>query len=93
MKKPISAYNGDDPNVSEPYAQALEVEKILADDPELAVIFEQTSLSVNIDATPEHKMMKVYETDHIPPKHEYVTEILAWLDRYLGPVGSGEGRE
>jgi len=37
---------------------------------------------------PEHKMMKVYETDHIPPKHEYVTEILAWLDKYFGPVGA-----
>lgn len=37
---------------------------------------------------PEHKMMRVYETDHIPPKHEYVTEILAWLDKYFGPVGA-----
>jgi hypothetical protein len=39
-------------------------------------------------ATPDdHKLMKVYETDHIPPKSEYIAEILAWLDRYLGPVG------
>jgi len=43
----------------------------------------------NLLATaPEHKVMKVYETDHIPPKHEYVTEILAWLDKYFGPVGA-----
>ena len=35
----------------------------------------------------EHKVLKVYETDHIPPKSEYITEILAWLDLYLGPVG------
>ena len=34
----------------------------------------------------EHKVMKVYETDHIPPRNEYIKEILAWLDRYLGPV-------
>lgn len=35
----------------------------------------------------EHKALKVYETDHIPPKSEYISETLAWLDRYLGPVG------
>ncbi|GMR14956.1 MAG: hypothetical protein BMS9Abin30_0570 [Gammaproteobacteria bacterium] len=35
----------------------------------------------------DQKMMKVYETDHIPPKSEYIAEILAWLDRYLGPPG------
>jgi len=35
----------------------------------------------------EHKVLKVYETDHIPPKSEYIAEILAWLDLYLGPVG------
>ncbi|MGI9233031.1 MAG: hypothetical protein ACR2RD_05315, partial [Woeseiaceae bacterium] len=35
----------------------------------------------------EHKVLKVYETDHIPPKSEYISEILAWLDLYLGPVG------
>jgi dienelactone hydrolase len=34
----------------------------------------------------DHKVMKVYETDHIPPKSEYIAEILAWLDVYLGPV-------
>jgi dienelactone hydrolase len=40
--------------------------------------------------TPEdHKVMKVYETDHIPPKSEYVAEILSWLDLYLGPVQQG----
>ena len=35
----------------------------------------------------DHKAMQVYETDHIPPKNEYIQEILAWLDVYLGPVG------
>jgi dienelactone hydrolase len=34
----------------------------------------------------EHKELKLYETDHIPPRNEFIREILAWLDRYLGPV-------
>ena len=34
----------------------------------------------------EHKELKLYETDHIPPRTEFIKEILAWLDRYLGPV-------
>ena len=32
------------------------------------------------------KELKLYETDHIAPKNDYIKEILAWLDRYLGPV-------
>jgi len=28
----------------------------------------------------------LYETDHIPPRNEFIKESLAWLDRYLGPV-------
>jgi dienelactone hydrolase len=32
------------------------------------------------------KRQKLYETDHIPPRNEYIKETLAWLDRYLGPV-------
>ena len=34
----------------------------------------------------EHKELKLYETDHIPPINDFIKEILAWLDRYLGPV-------
>jgi dipeptidyl aminopeptidase/acylaminoacyl peptidase len=34
----------------------------------------------------EHKELKLYDTDHIPPRNEFIKEILAWLDRYLGPV-------
>ena len=34
----------------------------------------------------EHKELKLYETDHIPPRNEFIKEILAWLDRYLGPI-------
>jgi dienelactone hydrolase len=34
----------------------------------------------------EHKELKLYETDHIPPRNEFIKETLAWLDRYLGPV-------
>ncbi len=40
-------------------------------------------------ATPEaDKLIKGYPTDHIPPKAEYVREILDWLDRYFGPVAA-----
>ncbi len=37
--------------------------------------------------TPEkNKELKLYKTDHIPPKNEFIKETLAWLDKYLGPV-------
>jgi dienelactone hydrolase len=32
------------------------------------------------------KQWKLYDTDHIPPRNEYIKETLAWFDRYLGPV-------
>jgi tRNA A-37 threonylcarbamoyl transferase component Bud32/dienelactone hydrolase len=35
---------------------------------------------------PEHKKLILFDTDHIPPRNEYIKETLAWLDRYLGPV-------
>lgn len=38
----------------------------------------------------EHKELKMYDTDHIPPRNEFIKEILAWLDRYLGPVTTSE---
>jgi tRNA A-37 threonylcarbamoyl transferase component Bud32/dienelactone hydrolase len=34
----------------------------------------------------QHKRMILYETDHIPPRAEYIRETLAWLDKYLGPI-------
>jgi dienelactone hydrolase len=34
----------------------------------------------------EDKQIIFYDTDHIPPREEYIKETLAWLDRYLGPV-------
>jgi len=34
----------------------------------------------------EDKELKLYETDHIPPRLESIKETLAWLDKYLGPV-------
>lgn len=34
----------------------------------------------------EDKRLILYETDHIPPRTEYIKETLAWLDKYLGPV-------
>ncbi len=35
---------------------------------------------------PEDKRLILYETDHIPPRAEYIKETLAWLDNYMGPV-------
>ena len=32
------------------------------------------------------KELKLYDTDHIPPKNEFIKETLAWLDKYLGKV-------
>jgi cephalosporin-C deacetylase-like acetyl esterase len=34
----------------------------------------------------EHKELKIYESDHIPPRKEFIRDILDWLDKYLGPV-------
>ncbi len=35
---------------------------------------------------PEHKQLRLFDTDHIPPRNEFIRETLAWLDKYLGPV-------
>jgi hypothetical protein len=34
----------------------------------------------------EHKRRILYVTGHDIPRNEQITEILNWLDRYLGPV-------
>jgi hypothetical protein len=34
----------------------------------------------------EHKVLKLYDTDHYIPYNELIKESLAWLDKYLGPV-------
>lgn len=34
----------------------------------------------------EDKRLIFYDTDHIPPRTEFIKETLAWLDKYLGPV-------
>jgi len=39
-----------------------------------------------IATPPGDKRLMLYETDHIPPRTEYIKETLAWLDEYLGPV-------
>ncbi len=49
----------------------------------------ETSIKPLFDllGTPDKdKELKLYDTDHIPPRNEFIREILAWLDRYLGPV-------
>ena len=41
----------------------------------------------NLLGTPdEHKELKMFKTDHIPPRNEFIKETLDWLDKYLGPV-------
>jgi len=35
---------------------------------------------------PEDKRLILYETDHIPPRAEFIKESLSWFDKYLGPV-------
>lgn len=39
-----------------------------------------------LGTAPDHKRLILYETDHIPPRAEYIKETLAWLDKYFGPV-------
>jgi dipeptidyl aminopeptidase/acylaminoacyl peptidase len=39
-----------------------------------------------LGAQKEDKKLILYETDHIPPRAEYIKETLAWLNKYLGPV-------
>jgi hypothetical protein len=34
----------------------------------------------------DHKRLIICDTDHIPPRNEFIKEILAWLDKYLGLV-------
>jgi serine/threonine protein kinase/cephalosporin-C deacetylase-like acetyl esterase len=34
----------------------------------------------------KNKELKVFPTDHIPGKRDFIRETLAWYDRYLGPV-------
>ena len=34
----------------------------------------------------KHKQWKLYNTDHIPPRNEFIKETMNWLDQYLGPV-------
>ena len=35
---------------------------------------------------PEHKELKIYETDHYVPRSEMIKEVLSWCDKYLGPI-------
>ncbi|MBM3790645.1 MAG: hypothetical protein FJW35_09895, partial [Acidobacteria bacterium] len=34
----------------------------------------------------DRKRLILYDTDHIPPRNEFIKETLAWLDKHLGPV-------
>ena len=39
-----------------------------------------------LGTVPEDKRLVLYDTDHIPPRAEYIKETIGWLDKYLGPV-------
>ena len=41
----------------------------------------------------EHKRLMLYDTDHIPPKNEYIKETQAWLDKYLGRCAGEDTRD
>jgi len=41
-----------------------------------------------LGTSPEHKALRVYDSDHTIPRSEFIREALAWLDKYLGPVPS-----
>ena len=41
----------------------------------------------NLLGTPEKdKKLILYETDHFVTKNDLIKEVLAWCDKYLGPV-------
>ena len=48
--------------------------------------FSQRPMFELLGTPAEHKKHLLYETDHIPPRIEYIKETLTWLDKYLGPV-------
>jgi eukaryotic-like serine/threonine-protein kinase len=39
-----------------------------------------------VGTPPENKAFRLYDSDHLIPKTEFIRESLAWLDKYLGPV-------
>jgi pimeloyl-ACP methyl ester carboxylesterase len=46
----------------------------------------QRPMFERLGAPPEHKRQVVYPGGHTVPRTEIVKEVLAWLDRYLGPT-------
>jgi dienelactone hydrolase len=73
------------PRITMPYLMMVgRYDSILAHESSAKPMFEL------IGTPDDHKVLKVYETDHIPPKSEYIAEALAWLDLYLGPVGQDD---
>jgi dienelactone hydrolase len=46
-----------------------------------------------LGAPDEHKKRLVYPGGHSVPRTEMIKETLAWLDRYLGPVGTTTSRQ
>lgn len=49
----------------------------------------QTPMFDRLGTPPEDKRHVVFDTGHFPfPRSEMIREVLAWLERYLGPVAA-----
>ena len=46
---------------------------------------EQTAF-YQLGTPKEHKVLRVFDTDHWLDRKDLIRESLAWLDKYLGPV-------
>jgi cephalosporin-C deacetylase-like acetyl esterase len=52
----------------------------------LPVETSQKPMFEHLGTPAKHKQWKLYKTDHIPPRTEFIKETMNWLDKYLGPV-------
>jgi len=71
------------------YVGRIEIPTLMLNGRYDTIFIYETSVKPMFDlmGTPDKdKELKLYDTDHIPPMNEFIKEILAWLDRYLGPV-------
>jgi formylglycine-generating enzyme required for sulfatase activity/dienelactone hydrolase len=55
---------------------------------DIAVMLESSAMPMHeLLGTPaEHKHLVVYDNDHFIKRKELISEVLPWLDKYLGPV-------
>jgi len=69
------------------YASRVKIPTLMLNGMYDSILEEGIEIMFDMLGTPgEHKKLILYETDHIPPRVEYIKETLDWLDKYLGPV-------